>query len=244
MKWTDWKSTYGQIVKDFSLDMEREVSAADAAARASRNDNCLKGNDALEELGRRIRRVCIVCGNSRGLEQDVRKLLACGAIDDSTVIAADAAGPRIGRLGMVPDVIVTDMDGEPEAEMEQNRKGSLLLLHFHGDNLERMSGISGRLGGRFVSTVQCQPPEGVFNFGGFTDGDRAVLLAEEFGARCIVLAGFDFGRPFEYGQEGEIKLRKLKWAESIIQGARSRGVTICDVREYALLMETSKKVNA
>lgn len=32
----------------------------------------------------------------------------------------------------------------------------------------------------------------VYNFGGFTDGDRAVFLAEALGASLIVVAGMDF----------------------------------------------------
>ena len=32
------------------------------------------------------------------------------------------------------------------------------------------------------------------NFGGFTDGDRCVFLAEYFNAKKIVLIGMDFGR--------------------------------------------------
>ena len=37
------------------------------------------------------------------------------------------------------------------------------------------------------------PVKNVYNFGGFTDGDRSVFWAEEFGAKEIILIGMDFG---------------------------------------------------
>ncbi|MBX8636635.1 MAG: DUF115 domain-containing protein [Thermoplasmata archaeon] len=243
MKWADWKETYLSILKDFSYSVEREVSASMAAMRATSVTRCLKEKDALGELRHRIHPDCIVCGNSRELEDDIRELLEGGGMQGFTVIAADAAGPRIGRLGVIPDIIVTDMDGEPEAEMEQNRRGTLLLLHFHGDNIVLASDVSKLLSGQFIVTAQSKPQRGVFNFGGFTDGDRSVLLAEEFGARRIVLAGFDFLLPFENGRDGEIKLRKLEWAKAIIEGVRRRGVMLFGANEFATLMETNKKVN-
>ena len=37
------------------------------------------------------------------------------------------------------------------------------------------------------------PTNNVYNFGGFTDGDRSVFLAEELGASQIILVGMDLG---------------------------------------------------
>ncbi|MCQ2079978.1 MAG: hypothetical protein MJZ38_08005, partial [archaeon] len=43
--------------------------------------------------------------------------------------------------------------------------------------------------------------------------------AREFGARRIVLYGFDFDNPHpKEGSDPAVKLRKLKWAERIIYG--------------------------
>ena len=66
----------------------------------------------------------------------------------------------------------------------------------------------------------------LYNFGGFTDGDRAMFLAIELGAREMVLAGMDFGtvvtkysRPDIDGETGpadEIKTKKLIYAERLL----------------------------
>ncbi|MEM2818029.1 MAG: hypothetical protein QXN39_06050, partial [Archaeoglobaceae archaeon] len=63
----------------------------------------------------------------------------------------------------------------------------------------------------FVATTQSKPFGRVYNFCGFTDGDRAVLIAKKFGAKKITLYGFDFEKA-----EGT-KLKKLKWAKKILE---------------------------
>ncbi|MBI0581525.1 MAG: hypothetical protein JET69_00735, partial [Methanomassiliicoccales archaeon] len=71
--------------------------------------------------------------------------------------------------------------------------------------------------GPLTPTTQGRPFDGVYNFGGFTDGDRAVMLARHFGARMIRLAGFDFDDPRpKAGKDPEVKRRKLREARRLI----------------------------
>jgi len=74
-----------------------------------------------------------------------------------------------------------------------------------------------RFRGPIVGTTQSTPFDGRRNYGGFTDGDRAVELARHFGARRVNLLGFDFENPRRAeGKDLERKRRKLKWARKII----------------------------
>jgi hypothetical protein len=67
----------------------------------------------------------------------------------------------------------------------------------------------------------------IYNFGGFTDGDRALFFAVELGAKIIILAGMDFGgvvtkysRPdmdTVEGEADEIKILKLKYAKRLVE---------------------------
>jgi uncharacterized Rossmann fold enzyme len=69
----------------------------------------------------------------------------------------------------------------------------------------------------------------VYNFGGFTDGDRCIFIAIELGAKLIVLAGMDFGkivtrysRPDLENLEDKadkIKEMKLKYAKELTEWA-------------------------
>ncbi|MCQ2071391.1 MAG: DNA transporter, partial [archaeon] len=71
--------------------------------------------------------------------------------------------------------------------------------------------------GPVVLTTQGRPQNTVFNYGGFTDGDRCVCLAREFGATRILLYGFDFDHPtVKEGSDPSRKLAKLGWAKRII----------------------------
>jgi uncharacterized Rossmann fold enzyme len=67
------------------------------------------------------------------------------------------------------------------------------------------------------------PTENVYNFGGFTDGDRSVFLAEEMRAKSITLIGMDFDnmpRKFSTNDKDvdiDIKRRKLKFAKRLVE---------------------------
>ena len=78
-----------------------------------------------------------------------------------------------------------------------------------------------------IGTTQAQPLGNIYNFGGFTDGDRAIFLAVALGAGEITLAGMDFGdivtkysRPnleSDLAEADEFKRKKLMYAERLTQ---------------------------
>jgi uncharacterized Rossmann fold enzyme len=63
-----------------------------------------------------------------------------------------------------------------------------------------------------IGTTQAAPFDHVYNFGGFSDGDRCVFLAKEFGARSIRIIGFDL----DDTNVTPKKLKKLKWARKLL----------------------------
>jgi uncharacterized Rossmann fold enzyme len=94
-----------------------------------------------------------------------------------------------------------------------------MVVHAHGDNVDALSEEVPRLK-RVVGTTQSKPLDNVYNFGGFTDGDRCVFLAQEFGARSITLIGFDF----KDTNVTPLKKKKLVWAEKLINMAMGEGL--------------------
>ena len=67
----------------------------------------------------------------------------------------------------------------------------------------------------------------VVNYGGFTDGDRAVCIARHFGAKEILMEGFDFENPrLRRGDDFEMSSKKLKWAERIIYDMNPPGIDL------------------
>ena len=68
-----------------------------------------------------------------------------------------------------------------------------------------------------MATTQSRQFPGVHNFGGFTDGDRGVFLADAMGAKSIRLVGFDFEHPNPKDRPAETKKKKLDWAFILIE---------------------------
>lgn len=227
MKWEEWRKEYGRIVADFGYDPVSESTATSmgkSVAMGSRN--VLTGTAATKAIRSRVGPRCLVAGGAPRLLRDMRMLVSAGEMEGRRLVATDSSCSVLGGLGILPDLIVTDADGDLEEERQMNANGSLMIIHFHGDNYRDAAAYVMTLEGKVVITTQSGPTELTHNFGGFTDGDRAILLCEEFGAREVTLAGFDFDEVSEVGRNREVKLRKLGAARRIVQAASARGLTI------------------
>lgn len=145
------------------------------------------------------------------------------------VVAADGATGRLRELGVVPNLVVTDLDGDPEALAWAAAQGARMVVHAHGDNQEALRDLMPRVGPLVHGTHQVAPDpalEPLRNVGGFTDGDRAVVLCEELGAKAALLVGFDFdAEPSRYSHRWDPRTKpaKLAWARRIVDGVHARG---------------------
>jgi uncharacterized Rossmann fold enzyme len=204
MQFATWEPLYQSILEDFGFSPGRDVDAAKLLA------DLMQGREpslcAAEAIvaGRRA----VVCGNAPSLETELGGLQERGAV----FIAADGATSVLLRRSVVPDIVVTDLDGPFPAILKANQEGSIVVVHAHGDNLDALNRYVPQLE-RVIGTVQCRAPPGLYNFGGFTDGDRCVFLARELGAASIKLIGFDF----EDESVTPRKKRKLAWAKRLIE---------------------------
>jgi len=105
------------------------------------------------------------------------------------------------------------------------------VVHAHGDNIDKLKEYVPRLE-KVLGTCQTEPLDIVYNFGGFTDGDRAAFLAEELGAKEITLVGFDFGdvvgkwsKPHlkEHAPTWESKRKKFEFAQRLLEWLKKNG---------------------
>lgn len=134
---------------------------------------------------------CIVFGAGPSLDDDLQKLERAGFLS-KTLIAADGATSAVLKYRN-PEIIVTDLDGDVGDQLKAWRQGSWLVVHGHGDNITQVKKTAPALNERVIGTTQIKPFGKLFNFGGFTDGDRAAFMAHEIGASKIWLAGMDLG---------------------------------------------------
>jgi uncharacterized Rossmann fold enzyme len=196
----DWEPYYLRILAHFSFDRARDEEAAVLLSS-------LLTRDDLSLLEERIRgRPATVCGNGPNLMEELDRI-------KGTVIAADGAANRLFARGIHPDVIVTDLDGATDAFSGMNRAGTIIVVHAHGDNMDLLRRWVSRFRGPLVGTTQSRPFDGIHNFGGFSDGDRAVFLADALGASEVVLAGFDLDDP----TVGPVKRGKLLFARELLR---------------------------
>ena len=208
MQYERWAPVYERIRAAFGYSWEDERAAA----------ACLRGllapsaEDLFPELVHRLRgREVVVVGQAPGAGPPPIWRLARSA-DGTAVIAADGATVACLNAAVVPDVVVTDLDGPVAAEITAQARGARVVVHAHGDNRALLERWVPEFAPPVLATWAGAPDPPMLNFGGFTDGDRAAYLAEAAGARRILLWGFDFDRTDAAEPDPARKRQKLRWA--------------------------------
>tara|TARA_B110001454_G_C12676533_1_gene416107 strand:+ start:632 stop:1372 length:741 start_codon:yes stop_codon:yes gene_type:complete len=128
--------------------------------------------------------------------------------ENVTKIVADGAVQALINHKIRPDILVTDLDGDIKSIKKIARTNIPIIVHAHGDNkgqLDIVKKFKNKIG-----TTQSEKFGRLENFGGFTDGDRCVFLAENFKAKKIILIGMDFGNTIGKYSKHVIKDRSLK----------------------------------
>ena len=214
MEFSAWEPQYERIRREFGFAMDREVRSADLLEallpEEARHDGLVRASARLRD------RDVLVVGLAPGAGPP--PIWRLGRTDPPpVVVAADGAAAVCLDAGIVPAVVTTDLDGPLPAEVNANRKGSLVVIHAHGDNLPAVEEWVPQFPGELAGSWAGPPRPALLNVGGFTDGDRAVCLAEHARARRILLWGFDFDRVEEpTPSEAERKRAKLRWAKRIV----------------------------
>lgn len=199
MIFRDWEPLYLEILDYFSFSREEDEEAARLLAS-------LVAADALPLLEELIQgRPVTVCGNAPCLAGQLDQI-------EGTILAADAAAEVLYTHGIRPDVVFTDLDGATDCFLSMNSEGTVMVVHAHGDNMPLLSSWLPRFTGPVVATTQGTPLPQVHNFGGFSDGDRAVFAADAFGATIIRILGFDLDDPLV----DPVKRGKLFWARRLL----------------------------
>lgn len=215
MEYSLWAPQYELIRRAFGFDFAREEVAA---RRLTELLPLSAGIDPLGRIGRRLSgSEAIVVGRApRGGPPPVWRIPPTPR--RPTIVAADGASEICLNAGLVPDVIVTDLDGPVASEVTANERGSFTVVHAHGDNVPRLEEWVGQFPGELAGSWAGPPTETLFDVGGFTDGDRAAYLASAVGASRVLLWGFDF-KTVEVTDpaKNERKRRKLGWADRALR---------------------------
>ena len=199
MEFKDWEPHYCEILAYFGFDRAGDEEAARLLASLMPRDNLL----SLAALT--CDNPVTVCGNAPCLKDELGKI-------HGVVFAADAAADVLDVHGIHPDAVFTDLDGVSDRLLTLNEEGTIVVVHAHGDNIALLKYWVPRFKGPLVATTQSSPLPHVHNFGGFSDGDRAVFAADELGAEQITLIGFDL----DDTDVDPVKRGKLFWARKLL----------------------------
>ncbi len=213
MHWREWEPIYEEILADFGFSRAADEDARDRLADLVNEDRCI-GIEALRAAlaGKDV----VVLGAGASL---AAWLAGRNPAETRPLIVADAAVAAVMDAGWMPALIVTDLDGNVGKQVAASDRGVPVAIHAHGDNADAIRTWVPRFPGPILPTTQAEPRAGVVNVGGFTDGDRAVFLAEAAGARRVSIAGFD-REPGPYKDAGPLKPRKLEWMNRLLGQVR------------------------
>lgn len=203
---------YAEIARILGLNEREDGRARDVL------DSLVCGFDerVLSQIIRNKKVLVFGCGPS--LKKDFLRLKP--RFKEFVLVSVDGSIRLFMEESVLPYLHVTDLDGDVPSTIEANRRGVVTLVHAHGDNIDKLREVVPKLSGRVFGTTQVEPTKKVPNFGGFTDGDRAVHLAEHYKPAIIYLAGMDFGKKIgEYSGEYtlEKKLKKLKIGKKLLE---------------------------
>lgn len=234
-----WEKYYTEILDDFGFSRENDEESAKLLDEILSTEGCLTLNDLSEIVG--FSDKFIVFGAGPSIKEHIQMLKEDYDLKEYVLVSADGATTAMIEEKLVPDIVATDLDGNIDDILLANLRGANVVIHAHGDNIERIASLTSFFN-NVLGTTQAQPVGNLYNFGGFTDGDRAIFLAVALGASQITLAGMDFGDivtkysrpnlPDVLGQADEFKKKKLVYAEKFTNWiVENENVEIINLKE-------------
>ena len=194
-----WWSFQEEISEQFDFSKDREAVASRLISNVKHNSFSIRKRIEDKDL--------ILVG--AGLQKDTD-------IPSSNVIVADGALRACLERNIIPSLIVTDLDGYIPDILWARKQGSEIILHAHGDNIARVFQYLSDINPNCITTTY--PSVSSNCWGGFTDGDRALMMSLSLNCNTIKMIGFDYNIIGNYsGDYSPRKLEKLRWAQKIIE---------------------------
>lgn len=226
-----WVRIYSEIVSKLKLNFDLDQIATDILSNILSSMNNTIDVEKLRSVLNEDRGV-LVFAPGPNLEQDFERASKLQLLKEFLTIFIDGATTFALEKSFTPTLIVTDLDGVPQHLLKLNEQGSIAIVHGHGDNIEEVRAWVPRFKGPVIGSTQVEPRPHVYNFGGFTDGDRALFIAYALGIRRAIVGGMAFHSPIGrysllYKRKNEdVKRVKMAVAVKLIELLTSLGMEI------------------
>ena len=226
MDFNEWEGWYKEILENLGFLRDDDEKTAELLDKILDEKGCLTLEEFFDEImEKKDTSKFIVVGAGPSIKKHIKYVKENYDLNDYLIVSADGATTAMLEEDLVPDIVATDLDGKMEDLLAANSLGSYFVIHAHGNNEELIDNWATKFD-KILGTTQSVPIGHLYNFGGFTDGDRAMFFAIALGCEEMVLAGMDFGttvtkysRPNIEGATGpadEIKTKKLIFAERLL----------------------------
>ena len=226
MDFNEWEGWYKEILETLGFLRDDDEKTAELLDKILDEKGCLTIEQFFDEMmEKKDTSKFIVVGAGPSIKKHIKYVKENYDLNDYLIVSADGATTAMLEDNLVPDIVATDLDGKMEDLLAANSLGSYFVIHAHGNNEELIDNWTTKFD-KILGTTQSVPIGHLYNFGGFTDGDRAMFFAIALGCEEMVLAGMDFGttvtkysRPNIEGATGpadEIKTKKLIFAERLL----------------------------
>ena len=226
MDFNEWEGWYKEILETLGFLRDDDEKTAELLDKILDEKGCLTIEQFFDEMmEKKDTSKFIVVGAGPSIKKHIKYVKENYDLNDYLIVSADGATTALLEDDLVPDIVATDLDGKMEDLLAANSLGSYFVIHAHGNNEELIDNWTTKFD-KILGTTQSVPIGHLYNFGGFTDGDRAMFFAIALGCEEMVLAGMDFGttvtkysRPNIEGATGpadEIKTKKLIFAERLL----------------------------
>ena len=206
-----WNKKYNEILKEFGYSKKDDIESAKILnSKITKKipkktlTKLIQNNDVF------------IIGAGPSLLKSIKTLKK---FSNGVKIVADGAIQAFLENDLKADILVSDLDGDLKSIKKIGKTNTLIFVHAHGDNIEKLDLVSGFK--NWAGTTQTKEFGKLYNFGGFTDGDRCVFLANYFNAKTIILVGMDFGNTIgKYSKNisnKTLKRKKLRFGKELLE---------------------------
>ena len=125
-----WEKRYLRILKELGYSQKKDRESAIIL------DSILKKTNTGDKILKLIEgKTVFVIGSGPSLSNAIPKLKK---LKKSIKIAADSSLKPLVDNGIIPDIIVTDLDGDENTIKKIAKTKSIFVIHAHGDNIEKL----------------------------------------------------------------------------------------------------------
>ena len=206
-----WNKKYNQILLEFGYNRKDDIRSSKILnSKISKKipkttiSKLIKNNDVF------------VIGAGPSLIKSIKTLKK---FPNAIKIVADGAIQVFLENDLKADILITDLDGDLNSIKRIGKTNTKIFVHAHGDNVDKLKLVTGFK--NWTGTTEVKEFGKLYNFGGFTDGDRCVFLASYFNAKNIILFGMDFGKTIgKYSKNisnKTLKRKKLRFGKKLLQ---------------------------